>query len=154
MREVNITNCTFVNNIDYRGHGAAIYYSSNDTTNSTQSLFRINDCNFTHNYFAKSIVYIESRISKKNDKLIIDNSNFLKNKGISIQVAYQNLTLNGKVVFWNNRAEDGAGIYMSNYSIVKFSKNSNTSFIQNVADNRGAAIYLNNYSRKCYSNFQ
>ena len=39
--DVNINNCQFVYNSHYRGHGAAIHYSSNNVTNHPQLLLAI-----------------------------------------------------------------------------------------------------------------
>jgi len=56
---VNINHCKFLNNNHYGGHGAVIHYSSNKTTNYSQLVFTINNCNFTHNQGAKlSVIYI------------------------------------------------------------------------------------------------
>ena len=65
--DVHISHCNFVHNNHYKGHGAAIHYSSNNIISFYQlTLFTINDCNFTDNKHAKSLVYIENRISKHN----------------------------------------------------------------------------------------
>ena len=51
-----------------------------------------------------------------------------------------------KVLFQNNTAENGAGIYMKDHSTVIFGKNSDAAFIQNSADNNGGAVFLRNHS--------
>ena len=62
--DVNIDHCNFVHNNHYRGHGAAIHYSSSNVTNCHQlTVFTIIGCNFAYNY-AKSLVYIENTISR------------------------------------------------------------------------------------------
>ena len=55
--DVNINHCQFVYNSHYRGHGAAVHYSSSNVTNHLQSLLTISNCNFTNNKGAKSLVY-------------------------------------------------------------------------------------------------
>ena len=51
--DVNINNCNFVNNGRYRGHGAAVFYSTNYSRNSTQFVFEFNNCNVTNNRYSK-----------------------------------------------------------------------------------------------------
>ena len=58
----------------------------------------------------------------------------------------QRLYFTGKVLFQNNTAENGAGIYITEHSSVVFGRNSNTTFIQNSAYYKGGAIFLRNHS--------
>ena len=53
--DINISHCNFAHNNHYRGHGAAIHYTSSHYRNL--SVFTIGDCNFTYNY-ATSLVHI------------------------------------------------------------------------------------------------
>ena len=92
--DVTISHCDFLNNSHYRDHGAAIHYSSNN--NKTQCLLTINDCNFADNKFAKSLLYIVSRTPVHKDKIIIYNSKFYYNEGVSIHVTNHKLHLTGK----------------------------------------------------------
>ena len=141
--EVKISQCNFLNNSYYRDHGAAIHYSSK---NSSQCLFAINDCNFAHNKFAKSLVYIENRMSETNDKITICDSKFYHNQGVSIHVANQKVYLTGKVSFSNNIATDGSGIYITDNSTVRFGENSDVVFTENIADFKGSAVFLQSQS--------
>ena len=142
--DVNINDCKFINNSHYRGHGAAIHYSSNNTRNPPQLvLFVINNC-FSYNKM-KSLVYLENRSFKCN-KMIFNNSTFYRNQGTSVYAINHKFYLNGKVLFQNNTAENGAGIYISDHSTVIFGKNSDVTFIQNSANYKGAAIFLSNRS--------
>ena len=143
--DVNINNCNFVNNSHYRGHGAAIYYSYLYTSFDKQSMFIIKNCIFTDNRDIKSVVYIESRLFKYH-KIIFNNSVFSANQGISVYVINNKIYINGIVLFKNNVAEDGAGIYISDHSTVIFGENSNVTFSHNLADIRGGAIFLKNHS--------
>ena len=143
--EVKISHCNFVNNSYYRGHGAAIHYSSNNLTNFFKCLFTINDCNFTHNNFVKSLVYIENKTSEQNNVAICD-SKFYDNQGVPIHVANQQVYLFGKISFSNNLATNGSGIYITNQSTVTFGENSDVAFIDNTADYKGSAIFLQSYS--------
>ena len=144
LGDVNINNCKFMNNSHYRGHGAAIHYSSNDTRNSSQVVLIINNCNFSYNEM-KSLVYLENRLFAYN-KLILNNSNFCSNQGTSVYAINNKLHLNGKVLFQNNTAENGTGFYISDYSTVIFDKNANIMFTKNSANYKGGAIFLSNHS--------
>ena len=144
--DVNINHCQFVYNSHYRGHGAAIHYSSSNVTNHLQPLLTITNCNFTNNKGAQSLVYIENRISEHADNVILYYSKFCHNQGTSIYVINQKLSLSGKLLFENNTAISGAGIYITDHSTVIFGKNSNVEFIQNTADHNGGAIFVSNHS--------
>ena len=145
---VNIGRCNFVHNNCYRGHGAAIHYSSSLVVTDLQLFLAISNCNFTHNYkTAKSLVYIENIISKHNNNITFENTKFIHNQGISIHVVNQNISLLEKILFQNNKAENGAGIYMTDHSTVIFGKSSDVAFIQNSADYNGGAVFLRDHSR-------
>ena len=144
-KDVNINNCNFVNNSHYRGHGAAIYYSSSNTKKFSQFVFIIDNCNFTNNKYIKGLVYIENRVLKYH-KIFINNSIFSSNQGISVYVINHKICIIGKVLFQSNVAEDGAGIHISDHSTVMFGENSNVTFGQNTANNRGGAVFLTNNS--------
>ena len=139
LGETNITHCKFVNSSSYSDHGAAINYTTNNKANS---LLTISDCSFAYNKFAKSLVHIENGINFQNHKIIIYNSNFHHNQVVSIHVVNQNLILSGNILFWNNNAREGSGIYITDSSVAIFGKNSKASFIQNAADNGGGSIIL------------
>ena len=143
--EVKISHCDFLNNSHYSGHGAIIHYSSNNATESSQTMFTITNCSFAHNKFADGLVCIENKIPKQNNINICD-STFYHNQGVPIHVANQKIYLSGKILFSNNIATDGAGIYITNQSTVIFGENSDVAFAENIADNRGSAIFVQNYS--------
>ena len=139
---VHINDSRFVNNTHHRGHGAAIHYSSNNARD--EFVFIVNNCNFTYNKM-RSLVYLENRLVKYNQMIII-NSFFSSNLGISVYAINHNIYLNGKVVFQNNIAKDGAGIYITDYSTVIFGENSDVVFVQNSANNMGGAVFLKHHS--------
>ena len=144
---VNIGRCNFVHNNRYGGHGAAIHYSSSLVATDLQLFLAISNCNFTHNYqTAKSLVYIENIISKHNNNVTFENMKFIHNQGVSIYVVNQNVSLFEKILFQNNKAENGAGIYMTDHSTVIFGKSSDVAFIQNSADYNGGAVFLRDHS--------
>ena len=141
--DVNINNCKFVNNSHYRGHGAAIHYSSstNNTINYSQFVLTIKNCNFSYNKM-KSLVYLENKCNK----IILNNSIFYNNRGMSVYAINYTIYLNGKILFEKNTADNGAGIYISDHSTVTFVNNSEVTFIQNSAKYKGGAVFLRNHS--------
>ena len=78
--------------------------------------------------------------------IIFNNSIFSNNQGISVYVINHNIYINGKVLFWNNVAADGAGIYISDHAAIMFCENSNVIFGDNLANDRGGAVFLTNNS--------
>ena len=141
--EVNINNCNFVNNSHYRGHGAAIHYSSNDTIDS-HFVFNITNCSFSYNKGAKSFIYIETSIDH-NDVTFTD-SIFHDNDGVCIFLVNQKLYIMGNTLFESNAGKQGTGMYISDNSRVVFGENSNTTFINNSADTSGGVIFLTDHS--------
>ena len=144
--DVNINHCKFVNNNHYRGHGAAISYSSNNIINLPPLIFKICNCNFSDNEGAVSLVYIENSMQELNNNINLYDSIFNKNQGVSIYVVNQKLCIHGRNLFVNNTAYYGAGIYISNHSTVIFGKNSDVILIQNSAYSDVGAVYCNGNS--------
>ena len=140
--DVNIYNCKFTNNSNYNSYGAALHYLS---INAKNCVLTINNCSFTNNSHSTSLVYIENK-SFYYHKIIFNNSIFCNNQGISVYVINHRIYLSGQLLFQNNTAENGAGIYISDYSTVVFDKTSNVTFIQNSAKESGGAIFLKKYS--------
>ena len=147
---VNFSNCKFVSHTLYRDHGAAIsiYYKSDD--GAFDELI-ISNCNFSSNK-AKSVIYFIYRSHGYNDTHLI-NSSFHNNKGVSVYLSsHQNLHIHGEVLFENNLAEHGAGIYISDHSTLVFGENSYTKFINNTAYHNGAAVFIKNNSTAIFDN--
>ena len=154
--DININNCNFVNNSHFRGHGAAIYYTSNDTTYS-HFVFNITNCNFSYNKGAESFIYIETSIDR-NDVTFTD-SIFHDNDGVCIFLVNQKLYIMGNTLFESNAGKQGTGIYISDNSTVVFGGNSNVTFFNNSADTSGGAILLTDHSnlsfdQNSYANFR
>ena len=145
---VSINHCNFVHNNHYRGHGAAIHYSSSNgaSSHNKHPVFTISDCNFAYNY-AKSLVHFENTISAKHYNITFRSSKFCHNQGISVYAVNQNIYVMEINTFQNNTAEYGSGIYISNHSTVIFGENSNTAFIKSFVNFNGGTVYLINYSR-------
>ena len=121
--DVNINHCQFVYNSHYRGQGAAVYYSSNNRRNHPQILFKINNCNFTYNEGAKSLIYIRNKNSEHSNIISFYHFSFCHNEGTSIYVFNQKLDFHGNLLFLNNTAKYGPGIRMHDNSAVIFGKN-------------------------------
>ena len=153
MKQVNINHCNFMNNNNYKEHGAAIQCTIfNDLKNIESSFtFNITNCNFGHNGNASSILsfkYYDENVNSITH-IYLSNSNFQNNQGISVYLPHNNfiLHINGETLFENNVAQNGAGIYIGEEnSVVIFHKRSKTKFLNNSVDYNGAAIFLNYHS--------
>ena len=147
---VYINNCQFTHNKYHKGHGAAIYYTSSPEQ-STQVHLVINNCNFTFNGPAESVVYIDNSNNKVNGHIsLLQNSTFTQNQGVPIYISHTSLILNNSVSFKDNKATAGGGIYSSN-SIIKFDDKCNVSFYNNLVSNNGGAIYQEANSKMIFT---
>ena len=149
--EVNITQCEFINNTYYRGHGAALHYSPSNVANFSSLLFTITNCNFTINGHAKSLVYLGKTNSKHIGNVTLYNSTFYYNQGVSIYVVNQNFHLKGKNLFQENTADNGAGLFITDHSAIIFGENSNVVFTKNSAISNGGAIFLRDHSNVLFN---
>ena len=145
LGDVSINNCMFMNNSHYRGHGAAVHYSSSTNNDTINYSLEIKNCNFSYNNI-KSLVYLENE--NKCDEMILNNSTFIDNQGISVYAINHKIYLNGKVSFKNNTAENGAGVYISDHSTVTFVNNSEAVFLRNhssiICDQNSAVHFISN----------
>ena len=144
-----INQCNFVNSNYYTGHGAAVTVSNEDDYDKPHNAYDyvtqiISDCDFSFNEGVKSIVYLDDDIYVS---IRCNNTTFYNNQGVVIYLS-QNCSLNisGDILIKNNRAENGAGIYISDHSTVTFDENSNVTFINNSVDHSGSAIYMDSHS--------
>ena len=137
----DINHCNFINNNQYRGHGTAMHFSPRNAK------YALNNLNFINNGLAESVLYIEDPVSGYVEQIHINNCNFHNNQGVPLYLS-SNLILyiSGEILFENNTAGNGAGIYISDRSTVIFSENSNTKFINNSVYHSGAAIFQNSHS--------
>ena len=132
---IMINHCNFTNN----HHGAVAIQSKDIIT------IYINNCNFIYN--SESIhVSINVYLHPSKSILYLKDTKFYNNQGVSVYVLSAPgyvLHISGDVLFENNVAENGAGIYIKDlYTGVIFGKNSNAKFINNSVDHNGATIYL------------
>ena len=89
----------------------------------------INSCNFYYNERAKSIVYFGQSYTQL---CVYLNCKFYDNKGVPMYLSNHDLYINSNLEFSNNIAENGGGIFVSNYSNVIFRKNTTVSFTNNI----------------------
>jgi len=134
MGNVIINSCMFTNNTQYRGHGVAVYYPSGT---DTHVLFTIDNCSFTDNGRAESVVYI--RGYKLREAISLHNSMFVNNHGVPLYISYQVVHIRGNLLVKSN---DNGGIFSTNNSYILFTKHSHASFYNNKAE-LGGAIYSN-----------
>ena len=143
---LNINNCKFANNSQYKGHGAIINILFSTVRNSLQS-FKIHACDFRYNKGAgTSLIYINNKIFEHSINITISSSVFYHNQGVSVYIINQKLYLTGRILFQRNIAKDGAGIHINDHSTVLFGDNSNVTFLQNTADGKGGAVFSSNNS--------
>ena len=108
----------------------------------------INHCKFVNN--TNHGVYIKNKVLAQNDKIIICDSTFSHTQGVALRVIKQQVYLNGKVVFQNNVASSGSGMYIGDRSDVMFGANSDVMFTENTADHQGGAIFVTDDSTVLY----
>ena len=141
---VSIAYCNFASNEQYEGHGIAIHYSSINTPLNPSLSFTITNCKFLYNKNAKSVVYFGQSSTKV--YAYLKNCNFFHNTAVPVYLTYQNLYISGNNIIYKNTAENGGGIFISNYSNVTFHKSATVNFTSNMAKNNGGAIFITDHS--------
>ena len=146
---VDIKHCKFVNNHNlypHRVHGTAIHYSPNCNKVSEDRLM-INQCYFSDNSGIASLILLENPPNNTFcESVVLENSKFNNNEGVCIYLSNQSLYIIGNVLFENNVAVNGTGIFINHHSNVTFGETSNVSFAHNSAVMNGGAIYINDWS--------
>ena len=141
---MSIIDCNFMSNNHYKDHGSAIHYTSYE-----EYPLEINNCTFSYNGATESIVYLRKKsyfYGPYKFYIYIINSVFCNNNGASIYILCNvYLHISRKVLFKNNVAKNGAGIYSESSTII-FDKDSDVSFINNSVEQNGAAFFMNSYS--------
>ena len=149
-KDVNINHCKFMNNNRHRGKGAVIHCTNCYYESKSILTINISNCNFSYNGYSKrtSVIYFGSSSNAYFTHIHLHSSNYQNNKGTSIYLSDYNyiLHINGEVLFENNVAEHGAGIYISYNSTIAFDENSNANFMNNSVSHKGVAIFLGRYS--------
>ena len=138
---VTISGCNFAFNNHYKDHGVAIHYLSR-IKHHLRFQFTISKCNFTHNGMttAQSVVYIGPSSNKYMEQISLMDLIFLNNRGTPIYISNQNFILSGDILFKENVADRGGGIFINNYTESIFHK-LDIKFIHNNAS-YGGAIYI------------
>ena len=151
IRYVKIIDCRFENtgiiqNNDKDGVGIVI-------SDIYLSELTLKNCHFCFNKGFKNIIKISNGYAgiHNNTNVNLIDSVFCNNEGVSVKLytdqSYSTLYITGEVLFENNVAENGAGISLiGNTSTVIFGENSNTTFVNNSVDYKGAAMYLDYHS--------
>ena len=148
IKGVTIKHCNFMNNNQHKDHGAAIHIE-----NPAFAFITINiiNCTFSCNGIAKSIIHFGSTNHRHlnniyfNYPVRLKNIYFYNNQGVSVYLSRNtHLHVSGDILFENNVAENGAGIYISDHSIVTF--DSNAKLVNNSAYHNGAAIFASRHS--------
>ena len=143
--DVNINHCNFANN-----HHSVVTIQCN-YINSNIITMNINNCNFSYNANSENIQVVEYFPSSFKRILNLIDTNFYYNRGVSVHVSSGCIIhISGDVIFENNVAENGAGIYIRDHSAVIFGENANAKFINNSVDHNGAAIYLTRHSNAIF----
>ena len=145
---VNITNCIFMNSNHYKGYGTSIALLHIALSVRLEA-FTVSNCNFDSNKGAMSVLYVAFIFAMEHSNTYLINCSFHSNEGATIYISSVinfYLHIIGEILFQNNIAEDGAGIYIADSSVI-FDENSDTKFINNTAHRNGAAIFL--YSSSC-----
>ena len=137
--DVSIYQCKFVNCNNSGGYGAAIHYSSSDP----QLALMISDCEFSHNN-GESVLHVGESATC----IIVKNCAFYKNKGVPVYISSKGLKFDGYLFIDENSARNGGGIVIGSHTNITFCKNSIAISKNNVANNDGGAIYIDDSACK------
>ena len=141
---VTINGCTFAFSNYYEGHGVAIHYLSKLQQRSKLQL-TISNCNFTHIGVvdSQSVVYIGPLSNKITENIFFTNCVFLNNHGTPIYISHQNAVMAGNMLFKENIAQAGGGIFINNHAKITFHR-LYAKFINNKAKYGGALCLAKN----------
>ena len=134
MHQLLFTNSSFNNNM---GEGHGLIFNLHYYVNT------INMCTFRNNSGHKSLIY-NSWSDYTVAGLIVKDSIFMHNEETVFYIVNQILEFSNEIkptVFDSNRAQNGAAIYLSLDSKIKFSNNSVVLIYRNIARRYGGAIY-------------
>ena len=81
--------------------------------------------------------------------ITLSHINFTSNKGTPLSIDVDHLNITGDVVFIENNAVTGGGMYISGGTLISISDNATVSFTENIAS-YGGAIYVD--QEKCFVN--
>ena len=153
----NISNCNFTNNNQFRGHGSCITYAN--TILKENYPLTINNCNFSFNGPAKSVIYMKIIGNRTPiSHIYIISSKFYNNIGVSIYLPFMFATMRivihitGKVLFKNNVTKNGVCVYSIGH-VITFDEGSDVKVINNSAKQSGAAIFTSMNSFIIFENY-
>lgn len=132
----NCTNATMTIHMSALQRGVSIY-------NSTQ--LTIHDSNFSKMEplnFASDPTSLSSIILLYYSSLTIENCTFTRNDISAIKLFSSTLTLSGSTHFVNNTSPSGTAFILSKDSVIRPSRNSQTTFINNHATDTGGVFYI------------
>ena len=149
---IQLTECTFDNNTA-QDHVVmlAFYivtYGYQDSFEFFNAKIELSDCDFDQNFGGKSIVYVNvptTGVSNTpNISLILHNLiTFSNNKGTGLRLVIPIFWFKGNALFVNNSATNGAAVYLEEVYTVSSDDNANVQFINNLAEQKGGAMYIN-----------
>ena len=116
------------------------------------SVIQINNSSFTGNSKGNSVVRLAYAYNSFYlGKVELSDSTFTENfdNENTLYIYYSNLSIYNKVVFQNNAATKGAGIYFTQYSSAVLCDHVKMTFINNVAALGGGAIFADYPSSSC-----
>ena len=134
---VNISNCNFTHNNEYRGYRAAIHFFP---PTFTQHNLVVQNCKFIFNRATQSLVYINGSGSSIRGHVHLQDNEFVNNAAVPVYISHTNLHILGRVLFNGNTAKSGGGIYSYNSTVIFYDK-SDVNFTNNSVTDSGGAIY-------------
>ena len=147
--QCSITNCQFSNNSDniavvniHNKH--PIYIIDNVTQVPT---IQIVNSSFMHNRNGDSVVRLMYDVDETDPplgKVQLSSTTFANNidNDNTLYLYYCNLSISDKIIFKDNSAIKGAGIYFTNYSVAMLQSHADMEFVDNTAALGGGAIYV------------
>ena len=97
-----------------------------------------------------AIVRLTATLIEGSSGIIILYLNFANNTGTPLSIMWTRITIAGDIVFSNNNAITGGGMYVGDYGYVTIADNATVTFINNVAL-YGGAIYAD--TQNCFLSF-
>ena len=146
--QVRIENCTFTQNIGSPGSALSIL----SVLNSLLVQFTINDCVFDSNIYPiaelpNSIQQFELDLLNTVQLISVqditfEDCRFADNMGTAVFALASTIRFKGEIEFSRNSGTNGGGLSLLGFSIFLLTPETNISFINNTAQFRGGALYV------------
>ena len=151
---IQLTNCTFDENFASDHVVALNINADKNLMYYYRVIIEVHDCIFDDNIGGESIVYVNVPSLAVLGSVFLNNSTFSNNKGTALHLFIPDLTfgLGVNVLFINNSAINGAAVYIKEVDSVLFTDITNVQFINNSAELKGGAMYINlvvGFNRYC-----